>query len=815
MQVFADSELTAFEQEILDKTIQSYLTIDLNYNGKCDPEERALVMAASDYFDFDFDGDGRVDSIEFIAGESQRLDANNFLNNYRNANPGPVEGKTFRIAIETEMALDMIGSFNGVLGQPGWRDKLLLQLVNEEDKNKNGLLDHEELMMRMAFDKALLTLFGPTVRYDFDMDGNGGVDKKERDVVFDVLKSEFDLDGDGNISCDELLLLEWLPDSIRQGKLQGPSLPLVCCFKQSLLAFSKKFLAVYDRNKDGKWQPLELAYANKTEITLRNFFYRLNNRDMPFSAKAREELVKKLLVYRDINANGLVDCAEIPYERWNPDHPDFGPDPLDILIGCQIDSTVPSVPHKIMESLRDPRSSIVRISQNQDIDPETLSGCMRSLLALYDSNHDKKIDNEEAWVGKAVEDFLRKSFCKEKASNFSLKIRQIWIFKFTEMYDMNHDGRLDVAEALKGMELEKCWIEILRLNEENKRYDKDGNGWLDAKERMALESKVRINHDYNHNGVVELRELKNFLMEEEYKTTLFKKKVLTLDEQSLWSKTRKMFDYDHDGRVDIGFFPESSMLYDRGKTGDLTYEDLCRWYQFMLTNYDRNKDGQVNMDEVYEYSKLSMLWRQLAQCKNIPPVPASLPGLQQWALTFGDIDGNQKLSMDELQQLVYFQEKRRQCPQLEFSKALFDLQKIDANNPSMAELSTMQAFQDAIYWLAPLHPKFSKKGFWGRSDAETLEFAQILLQTEDHNHNGRIDWDESTRLLIMNYAKVEDRLQKEKQEQERLITQQQRQQEIEWLKKYDLNGNGKLDPEERARAEQDGKQGIQAPAIDE
>lgn len=44
---------------------------------------------------------------------------------------------------------------------------------------------------------------------------------------------------------------------------------------------------------------------------------------------------------------------------------------------------------------------------------------------------------------------------------------------------------------------------------------------------------------------------------------------------------------------------------------------------------------------------------------------------------------------------------------------------------------------------------------------------------------------------------------------------EQRQQDAKWLKKYDLNGNGKLEPEERARAQKDAKAGIEAPAIEE
>ena len=44
---------------------------------------------------------------------------------------------------------------------------------------------------------------------------------------------------------------------------------------------------------------------------------------------------------------------------------------------------------------------------------------------------------------------------------------------------------------------------------------------------------------------------------------------------------------------------------------------------------------------------------------------------------------------------------------------------------------------------------------------------------------------------------------------------EQREQDAKWLKKYDLNGNGKLDPDERARAEKDTKAGLEAPAIEE
>lgn len=44
------------------------------------------------------------------------------------------------------------------------------------------------------------------------------------------------------------------------------------------------------------------------------------------------------------------------------------------------------------------------------------------------------------------------------------------------------------------------------------------------------------------------------------------------------------------------------------------------------------------------------------------------------------------------------------------------------------------------------------------------------------------------------------------------LEKQKRLLDAKWLPKYDLNGNGRLDPDERTRAEKDSKAGIQAPA---
>ncbi len=52
-------------------------------------------------------------------------------------------------------------------------------------------------------------------------------------------------------------------------------------------------------------------------------------------------------------------------------------------------------------------------------------------------------------------------------------------------------------------------------------------------------------------------------------------------------------------------------------------------------------------------------------------------------------------------------------------------------------------------------------------------------------------------------------------EAQKITKQELREQDARWLKKYDMNGNGKLEPDERARAQKDDKAGIEAPAIEE
>jgi type II secretory pathway component PulJ len=74
---------------------------------------------------------------------------------------------------------------------------------------------------------------------------------------------------------------------------------------------------------------------------------------------------------------------------------------------------------------------------------------------------------------------------------------------------------------------------------------------------------------------------------------------------------------------------------------------------------------------------------------------------------------------------------------------------------------------------------------------------------------------EEKRIQEMIRCQQEEQKRLEEEQKRRRQEEQRRQLEAHWLKKYDFNGNGKLDLEEHQRAEADAKAGIQAPARDE
>jgi Ca2+-binding EF-hand superfamily protein len=816
----ADPELAALEQEIFDLAMLNNFRADLNYNGKCEPAEQALVLSGWKYFDLDHDD--QVDLLELAIGQlgipcplSFYVDRQEFFGLYRKQHPGPINARELRQAIDEELALNAIAALACRDRSVGWWESLRARLAKEEDRNHNGILDHDELVMRGALDRALLLFFGDTFCDDFDLDNDGVLSQAERDAVLDTLKPDLDLDNDGQVSLNDLQVL-----TSHFSRTGGGSYFNFDAFslKRSLGDDVKHLLPIYDRNGDGIWQPLEIVFANLTEDELAAFFHRLNppinpeaENQTPFTPEARTAFIKQFLANRDLNGNGKIDFAEIPRSSWDPNVPDYGPDPLDQLIGYRLDDAKPPIPPEVLVSLRQPAAAMQRLSRNPRIPTTSRDSIMSSLLALYDSNHDGKLDAEEAWAGNATEYILRcVIYPGKKPFPLTLAQQQAWLARMLTLYDKNQDGRLSMVEASNCAISEAMWVSLRDINATTKRLNQNGDRWLDPEERKALIPEILKHYDFNKNGLLELGELIAYRNEEACKHQLFGH-LLTAEEEADWNKHGNWFDFDQDGKTDIWSVPPSSMLFDPGKDPLSDYQVLLRWHEFMLKNYDTNQNGRIDQAEVSDYYAWASQWAILASNRHLPPLPASLPELQQWALANGDANHDGKLSLRELTRLNQYLEKQKRV-----QTDLFELQKIDLQHPTMAELTSAAAFTNLVYLLEPLYPEFDKNQDMTLDPLEKLELAKYLINIGDRNGNGRLEYVESYRFWRLNCDKAEAAREKRRPEQlRRWEAQAQQEQDAEWLKKYDFNANGKLDPAERARAEADAKAGIQAPARDE
>lgn len=816
----ADPELAALEQEILDSSLLTIRGIDLNYNDRCDPEEKPdLITALMREFG--------EDCTDFLEQAAFRLpiprplshdDAREFFRDYQKRHPGPIKGRELRQAIEEEQSLQAIAELAGLPRQGDWRLRLLAQLAKEEDANHNGILDHDKLIMRGAIDCILLKAFGATFIADFDRNGDGVLSQQEHDAIASIVQENLDLNGDGNISLDELGFLEYLLCVPYRPPFQG--LPA-----SSKAEFAKynRLLPRYDRNGNGRWQPLELKFAVLTEIALNGFFNRVhdtpNTRLTPFTPETRDAFVKQLLPHRDLNGNGQIDYAEIPYGYSG--YIDFGPDPLDKLIFQRLPEA--NLPPKVLESIMHLPATIQRLSEDPRFPAVNRAEIMQSLLALYDRNHDGRLDSQECRDGEAIEWALNstKQVAPNKPCLATPEQQRALVSRMMAAHGKSSNNSQIDSGIWAILQSERIWLNLPELNETVGRLDKDGDGWLDANERKPLEAEILKKYDYNHNGALERLELASFLLEESYKKRWFGQ-IPTPEQQQDWDKHRDFFYFYPNQRPAFMLAMSRIMMFDYGNKSDMTWQDILRWQEYMLKNHDLNGDGRIDMDELQNSWDWSNQWRRLAERRKVPPKAVSMPELQRWALANGDTNHDGKLSLPELTQMNQYQE-RLQAADIARNQDLFTLQKIKSEHPTMAELNDIRAFSTLLHYMDSAHPEFDREDNGQLDPAERLALATYLLKIGDKNGNGRLEYEECYRLLRQTYASEADADKQEEQERQRRLLaieklgaeQARRQQEAKWLKKYDFNGNGKLDLEERTRAEADDKARIVAPAQDE
>jgi hypothetical protein len=84
--------------------------------------------------------------------------------------------------------------------------------------------------------------------------------------------------------------------------------------------------------------------------------------------------------------------------------------------------------------------------------------------------------------------------------------------------------------------------------------------------------------------------------------------------------------------------------------------------------------------------------------------------------------------------------------------------------------------------------------------------------TEKQN-DGIIVWENEK--LVEKSKKAEEEKQQRLERKKQRLAELEKERQKKLLERYDLNGDGKLDPEERARMEKDTKAGLEVPAIEE
>jgi hypothetical protein len=92
------------------------------------------------------------------------------------------------------------------------------------------------------------------------------------------------------------------------------------------------------------------------------------------------------------------------------------------------------------------------------------------------------------------------------------------------------------------------------------------------------------------------------------------------------------------------------------------------------------------------------------------------------------------------------------------------------------------------------------------------EGGSVATLTEKQN-DGVIVWENEK--LVEKSKKADEEKLKRMERQKLKLAEREKERQKKLLQRYDLNGDGKLDPDERARAEKDTKAGLEAPAIEE
>lgn len=463
------------------------------------------------------------------------------------------------------------------------------------------------------------------------------------------------------------------------------------------------------------------------------------------------------------------------------------------------------------------------------LDIDERRNAVRLSIQEYDSNHDNFLDIEE--LGKMYNEAMLEAalwqLCPEVDKDgdqwLSKEEKEIVLKKVLPVYDINQDGRLDEWEqwtiVRDGWD---CWPaenQIKKLasslnikmdmnfsfKERQKKLFAAAGEKYGTPQRFDLRTIFYWGRDKDeiafkkHYPDLDKRMLLEF--NSTYYKNLFRPHAGKEEIQLFWKSLSTQYDFNHDGKINYQEFfwlNRNEILHttygmdpvrlikisdtDIG-LGKLTDPKTDEQYFELL---DSNKDGFFSCRE--ESACLSKLKEGLLKERVINSINKNYPNTYNDNGEFFNPEDGKKRYNTILKQFDIDQDG-----------------KIDMKEVVLLGKSSQRKEVDNLTnrWFAEIAPFLADLDDDGKlTSTEEKELGKVLfLLLYDHNASGNID-PEETYLLIIDLALWQ-------------LKQRERQKEAEKVKKYDLNGNGKLDPEERTRAEQDAKAGIQAPAIDE
>jgi Ca2+-binding EF-hand superfamily protein len=853
-----NGDKTLDERELLLARAFSYScnTCDGNHNGRLEASEReALLTELTAIGDLDDDGKLSLDELRLAVGLKELLDQEDKLG-WANPNIPPMPWLPYRQ--ETQSA-----------------QKLLALLERHYDSVRGRQVDlaalEREITLLQPFD-ALVALWP-----EYDVDKNQHWDKAERARLAKDFPSLLDLNGDGAVSAEELqeVGLRFAfkrgiePQNTKAGRQEWLT-------PEASRAFDSLYLTSYDTNRNGRWEPKELKAGRNWELLLPKFFYRHPEFDLDgdkkMSPPERATFMTWLIENRDAGTNGALDPAKMDvcfldemllYSMF-PDPEKRAAQRAKLLAICDLN-------HNGRFETGEARIASWCFGMVKKDNAQEMAQLRDQVQAEADHNHDGVLDPREA------ERFLRQEafwtqlvnpfraadldrdgwFCPQERA----ALTQAWL----KECDRNGNGHLELCELQEKVDEVDYTDAVVRslssmcgdngfmvLDYDKPEYfnkqllqrefatrlcDIDGDGWLDAEE---LEFLSATGSYLSRQGRTQaFRQLLDAVLnnppEAEEKKSLAEigKIIGQRPDPQQMQKARADADTVRDGLVKA---LNGVNVYDTDRDGILSAREIQvgvmlenALREFLAVNggneaaaqeLDRNGDKKIDAGE----------WRAYITSL-LPDYDANHNG----RIEAGEMAKKIAFELLLLDNLGRFQIPRNAKGQMDAAgrKAVLErlAKRYDLNGDGKVDLPELQQkhwVDGEMFMLGYLYPEFEPKNVNDFvTETKRIALEAVLVKEYDTNHDGRLDLAEfqvlfnkhrfeAQQAAQKSIARQAEEHQKAEQEQARLLLEQaRRQQEARWLRTYDFNGNGKLDPEERTRAEADAKAGIQAPARDE